>query len=171
VALNGGAATTTNYSYDDANRLSSAGFAYDNAGRMTSDGTNTYAWDRANRLLSMGSSSYAYNGAGHRVSQTIGANTTRYTLDVSMGLWETLVETTGANATRYIHDARGLLAQHDGSGWDWMLADGLGSAMPIPMSTPRPSHSLHSHHLTSSVILIFMCLPASRMSGYAEHLH
>jgi hypothetical protein len=61
VALNGGAPTTTNYSYDDANRLSSAGFAYDNAGRMTSDGTNTYVWDRANRLLSMGGSSYAYD--------------------------------------------------------------------------------------------------------------
>jgi RHS repeat-associated protein len=128
VALNGGAPTTTNYSYDDANRLSNAGFAYDNAGRMTSDGTNTYTWDRANRLLSMGSSSYAYNGAGHRVSQTIGANTTRYTLDVSMGLWETLVETTGANATRYIHDARGLLSQQrPDASWQWAMSDGLGS--------------------------------------------
>jgi YD repeat-containing protein len=171
VALNGSAPTTTNYSYDDANRLSNAGFAYDNAGRLTSDGTNTYAWDRANRLLSRGTSSYAYDGMGRRVSQTVSGTTTRYTNDHQCSLWKTMIETTGANVNRYVHDPRGLLAQHDGSGWDWMLADGLGSAMPIPMSTPRPSHSLHSHHLTSSVILIFMCLPASRMSGYAEHLH
>jgi hypothetical protein len=49
-----GTPTTTNSTYDAANRLSSAGFAYDNAGRLTSDGTNSYTWDRANRLLSMG---------------------------------------------------------------------------------------------------------------------
>jgi RHS repeat-associated protein len=131
VALNGGAPTSTNYTYDDANRLSSAGFAYDNAGRMTSDGTNTYTWDRGNRLRTVGSTSYTYDGDGRRISQTVNGVTTNYLLDMSMGLWETLTATTGANVTRYVHSPSGLLAQHDGTNWDWMLADGLGSVRNV----------------------------------------
>jgi RHS repeat-associated protein len=142
IALNGGAPTVTNYSYDDANRLSNAGYAYDNAGRMTSDGTNTYTWDRAGRLLSMGGSSYAYDGAGRRIRQTVGANTTHYLLDVSMGLWETLVETTGTNATRYLHDPRGLLSQQrPDTSWQWALNDGLGSVRGMLNGSLSPQDS------------------------------
>ncbi len=133
------AETTTDYEYDDANRMTrrrvNAGawtnLSYDNAGRMTSDGTNTYAWDRANRLLSMGGASYAYDGAGRRIAQTVSGVTTNYLLDGSMDLWETLTATTGANVTRYVHDPLGVLAQHDGTSWDWMLADGLGSVRNV----------------------------------------
>jgi predicted alpha/beta hydrolase len=65
-----GSPTTTNYTYNAANQLTSDGvhtLTYDNNGNMTSDGTNSYTWDRANRLLSMGGSSYAYDGEGRRV--------------------------------------------------------------------------------------------------------
>jgi RHS repeat-associated protein len=87
-----------------------------------------YTYDDANRLSSTG---YAYDGAGRRIRQTVGANTTNYLLDVSMGLWETLTATTGANVNRYVHDPRGLLSHHDGASWDWMLADDLGSVRNV----------------------------------------
>ena len=38
---------------------------------------------------------------------------------------------TGANVTRYVHAPTGLLAQHDGASWDWLLADGLGSVRSV----------------------------------------
>jgi YD repeat-containing protein len=78
--VNIGGSTTTNYTYNAANQISSDGthsYTYDNAGRLTSDGVNTYAWDRANRLLSVGSTSYLYNGLGQRVQQTVSATATR----------------------------------------------------------------------------------------------
>jgi RHS repeat-associated protein len=145
-----GSATTTDYEYDAANRITrsrvNAGswtnFTYDNAGRLTSDGTNTYTWDRANRLLSMGGATYAYDGAGRRVSQTVGGNTTKYLLDVGMSLWETLVETTGANTTRYVHSMEGLLAQQrPDSSWQWMMNDGLGSLRGVLNSSLSPQES------------------------------
>src|SRR5262249_11090563 len=46
--------TTTNYTYNNANQMTSDGthtYTYDNAGRLTNDGVNAYTWDRANRLL------------------------------------------------------------------------------------------------------------------------
>jgi RHS repeat-associated protein len=142
VALNGGSPTTTNYTYDVANRLSSAGYSYDNAGRLTGDGANSYTWDRANRLLSMGGVSYSYDGAGRRVSQTVSGTTTNYTLDVGMRLWETLVETTGANTTRYVHSMDGLLSQQrPDASWQWALGDGLGSVRGVVNSSLSPQDS------------------------------
>jgi len=64
-----GSATTTNYGYNAANQMTSAGAAtltYDNNGNLLGDGANAYTWDRANRLLSAGGTSYAYDGMSNR---------------------------------------------------------------------------------------------------------
>ena len=139
VSINGGAAATTNYTYDAANRMATAGAAnltYDTAGRMTSDGTNTYTWDRADRMLSMGASSYLYNGMGQRISQTVSAQVTQYLLDVQPGLYQVLAATTGANTTRYVHGPLGIQNQQNPAGaWVTPLQDGLGSVRGIVNNT------------------------------------
>ncbi len=123
--------TTTNYTYDIANRLSQIGgqsVDYDNAGRLTDDGTLTYTWDRANRLLNAGGSSYRYNGVGQRVDQTVSSVVTEYLLDGQPGLWQVLAATTGSDVTRFVHGPRGLhLQQQPNTDWVFPLHDGLNS--------------------------------------------
>lgn len=135
IATVAGSATTTNYGYNGANQMTSAGAAtltYDNNGNLTSDGANAYTWDRANRLLSMGGAAYAYDGLGNRVKQTIGGIITQYLLDIQPGLAVVLAATEGANTSRYIHSLRGIHAQKDSAGnWEWMVQDGLGSVRGV----------------------------------------
>jgi hypothetical protein len=118
IALNGAAPTVTNYTYNAGNQLTNAGAAtltYDNNGNLTSDGANAHTWDRANRLLSMGGATYAYDGMGNRIRQTIGANVTRYLLDLQPGLAVVLAATTNGSTAghtdRYVHGPRGIHAQ------------------------------------------------------------
>ncbi|MCC6615500.1 MAG: hypothetical protein IT320_18650 [Anaerolineae bacterium] len=134
-----GTPTTTNYTFNAANQMTTAGGAtltYDDNGNLTSDGTNTYAWDRANRLLSMGGVSYAYDGLNNRVSQTISSTVTQYLLDLQPGLSVVLTATTGANTDRYVHGPRGIHAQRDtADNWEWMVQDGLGSVRGVADNT------------------------------------
>ncbi len=137
-------ADVTTYTYDAANRISSAGFAYNDAGQMTADGTLSYSWDRAGRLLGAGDSSYAYNGLGQRVQQTVSGVVTEYLLDVQPGLAKVIAATTGANTERFVHE-RGLLSQQDSAGdWQWMVADGLGSVRGVVDGAGfDPAYSVH----------------------------
>ncbi len=128
LAINGGSPTVKTLTYNAANQISSAGYAYDNNGNLTGDGTNSYTWDRANRLLSMGSSSYKYDGAGNRIQQTVGANVSKYLLDLNSSLPTVLSETIGANVTRFVHGLRGLhQLKTSGGAWEHILTDALGS--------------------------------------------
>jgi RHS repeat-associated protein len=68
---------TTSYTYDDRDRLLSAGsttFAYDQNGNQTQKGARTFAYDLGNRLKSTAQSSstttYSYDGEGKRVQTT-----------------------------------------------------------------------------------------------------
>ena len=85
--------TQTGYSYDRADRITSAGtvsYTVDANGNLVARGADSFGYDQANRLRSatVGSTSatYAYDGDGKRASKTVGAATTSYVYDVNASL-------------------------------------------------------------------------------------
>ncbi len=124
--------TLTNYTYDNANRLTSVNgqaYTWDNNGNLVSDGLLTYSYDQANRLkqATQGANTYTftYNGVGDRLSQTVGVTTTRYVLDPAAGLTQVLSD--GTNAYLY---GNGRLAQYQAE-MQYFGADGLGSVRQL----------------------------------------
>jgi RHS repeat-associated protein len=88
----------TNYSYDAADRLLTAGsrtFTYDANGNRVSvtdastHQSQTLTYDAANRLTAATgtkNSSFSYDGDGNRVTQSVGSGTYNYVNDVAAGL-------------------------------------------------------------------------------------
>jgi RHS repeat-associated protein len=120
---------TTNYTYDNANRLTQVGaitYTWDDNGNLLSDGTNTYTYNHADQLTSVGGStytvSYAYNGFGDRLRQNVNGGTTTFVMDVNSGLTQALSD--GTNTYLYGVDR---IAQAGGSGTEYFLGDALGS--------------------------------------------
>ncbi len=120
---------TTDYTYDDANRLLTAQvqgqpavqYSYDADGNLLSNGADTYAYDSADRLVSMSSASgtvtMAYNGLGQRLSLTAGGVTTQY---VSGG--DQVVEVlSGRQAAFYLYGV-GVVGQQT-EAWVYDLPD------------------------------------------------
>lgn len=118
--------STTTYTYDIANRLTSVNstaYTWDNNGNLLDDGTNTYAYDSANRLTSVnGTTTYTYNGLGDRLTQ----NGVQYTLDLNTGLTQVLSD--GTNT--YLYDL-GRLAERAGGINEFHLGDALGSVRQL----------------------------------------
>jgi YD repeat-containing protein len=86
---NTGPSYTTTYTYDAAgNRLS----------RATNGTTENYSYDNANKLLTAGSKSYTYDLAGNTVSVTNGSNVTNLTWD-GAGRIKTIVGPNGLSNT------------------------------------------------------------------------
>jgi RHS repeat-associated protein len=128
-----GQSSVVNYTYDNANRLASAGgvtYTFDANGNLLSDGVNTYTYDSANRLISVnGTTTYQYNGLGDRISQTANGMTTNYTLDLNTGLTQVLSDGT----TDYLY-GNGRIAQMNTTA-EYFLGDALGSVRQMTDAT------------------------------------
>ena len=79
----------------------------------------------------VGSTSYAYDGLSNRISQTNSGYTTTYINDVQPGLTQVVAQINGASTDRFVHGPRGVQAQHDGTNWQHIAQDGLGSVRTI----------------------------------------
>jgi RHS repeat-associated protein len=120
---------TTNYTYDNADRMTVAGgasYTYDANGNLTARGTDTFSWDYASRMtgatVSGTASTYVYDGADVRVSKTVGGVGTTYLWDREDGLASLADNGTSA----YLH-ADGVLGEVTGATRQDLLLDSLGS--------------------------------------------
>ena len=106
------------YSYNDANRLTSAGdlsFTYDNNGNTITRTGRTYNYDEYNQLTSVSgdfSASYTYDGLGNRRTATRNGTTTKYVLNLLGSTPTVLMETDadGVVQNYYIYGASGLIS-------------------------------------------------------------
>jgi len=128
-----GTPQVTDYTYDDANRMTSAGgvtYEWDNNGNLINDDTYTYAYNHSNKLtMVQGPSSivsFTYNGLGDRLSETINGVTTIFTLDLNTGLTQVLAD--GSHVYLY---GLGRIAQIAGSDSVYFLGDALGSVRQL----------------------------------------
>ena len=128
----GAIATTTNYLYDDANRVQSVNgvtYTFDANGNLLDDGINTYTYDSANRLKTLNSgsvsASYSYSGLGDRLQETVNGNTTTFTMDLNTGLTQALSD--GTNHYIYGLDR---IAQVN-SATEYFLGDALRSVRQL----------------------------------------
>ena len=100
---------------------------------MTSDGVNTYTYDGANRLIAVNgqssSTSYAYDGLGDRLQQTVGGQTTTYTLDINAALAQVLSDGTAT----YLYGVD-QIAQQNGTDTEYYLGDDLNSVRQLTNS-------------------------------------
>lgn len=110
-----------NYSYNNANRLLSAGglqFGYDSNGNATSRTGRSYAYDEKDNLTNVSgdfSATYTYDGLGNRRSATRNGSTTKYVLNLMANLTSVLMETDANGSVRnyYVYGASGLVSRID----------------------------------------------------------
>jgi RHS repeat-associated protein len=138
-------AGTTNYSYDAADELLSAGtttFSYDGNGsqltKTTSSTTLSYGWDALNRLISVAggttNTQYKYDGDGNRVFQQVSSGTYAYINDTALRLPVVLSETGPDGSIAYAYG--NSLVSVTSSGFQYYHQfDGLGSTTNLTDST------------------------------------
>jgi RHS repeat-associated protein len=129
--------TTENYSYDDANKLLTAGgksYSYDGSGNMTgvswSGGSTSLTWNGAGYLKSASNGSttvnYAYNGLGQRVGKSGGASASYILSDDSIDS-----QVLNDGAASFVHGASGLVSENRGGTSKFYHADALGSVKAL----------------------------------------
>jgi RHS repeat-associated protein len=139
---------TTNYAYDAADRLLSAGaeaFTYDRNGNELSktsrQGTLAYAYDAANRLIGASTrgftSAYTYDGDGNRVGQTVNGATYAYVNDVATSLPVVLNEQ-GPDGNITYGYGLGLIEEASSTFNYFYHYDGLGSAIALTDAAGKP---------------------------------
>lgn len=127
---------TTIYTYDRADRITTAGgtsTTVDANGNLTVMGADTYAYDQANRMTAAtvagSSETYVYDGDGTRFSRLVGANPAiRYVSDVGSPLPVTIDD-----GTRKYVWGLGLAYAVQGSTIEVYHADRLSSVGTSPM--------------------------------------
>lgn len=145
---------TINYSYDDNDRMLTAGassFTYDNNGNTltetTGGATKRYTWDFEDRLVGFSqgpsTSSYGYDVDGIRVGSTVNGQSTRFLIDPKMPFQQVLEERdgTGAVQAKYLYGER-LVSQQVGAATSYFHADALGSTRAFSGATPALSDRL-----------------------------
>ena len=132
------------YSYNNANRLTSAGnlsFGYDYNGNTTSRTGRTYGYDTKDNLTSVSgdfSASYTYDGLGNRRSATRNGVTTKYVLNLLGNIPMVLMETdaNGSAQHYYIYGPSGLISRIDAnSNTRYYVYDSRGSTVAMTDAT------------------------------------
>ena len=144
-----GTTATTTYSYDDRDRLLSAGattFSWDALGRLESSigaEATTYSWGSADDLLavSLGDGStvdYSYDADGNLVSRATADGTVEQVVDTSQPLPQVVAEIDPSGDLRayYVRNPDGrLLAVIRPDGTRFVHADGIGSTRRLTDET------------------------------------
>ncbi|SHF14153.1 RHS repeat-associated core domain-containing protein [Seinonella peptonophila] len=99
----GGTSTTTTYTYNDVNELTSVGgttYTHDLNGNLTSDGSYSYVYDTEDRLIAVKQgvntiTSYTYRADGMRKTKTTAAGTITFHYDENKNV---IYETNASNA-------------------------------------------------------------------------
>jgi RHS repeat-associated protein len=125
---------TNIFTYDAANRLievDGVAYTWDANGNLLNDGKRTFIYDHANRLTGLSGQAndygYAYNGLGDRLKQTVDGITTNYSLDLNSGLTQVFSD----ESNTYLYGL-GRIGELQAGGWQFHLADALGSVRQIP---------------------------------------
>jgi RHS repeat-associated protein len=153
---------TTNYTYDNMNRMTAAGsatFSYDANGNTTSktegSDTTTYEYDYENRMTRIvypgggTTETFAYNGDGVRLSRTDSSGTTRFfwkqgpvSYAQGIGMDDLAFEADGSNQmTAAYHYGNGLVGMTRGTSNYWYHSDNLGTTRLVTDSSQATAAS------------------------------
>ena len=77
---------TSNFQYNNASQLTTAGYSYDAQGRLTASPTNKLSWDADSQLIGIDSVKLSYNGLGEVISREEGGKVTRFAYNYALGL-------------------------------------------------------------------------------------
>lgn len=134
------AAGTTDYAFNNANRITKAGsisFGFDSNGNTTSRTGSSMQYDVVNNLTSVSgdfAATYTYDGLGQRRSATRDGVTTKYVLSGNNVVAET--NNSGTVQYYYIYGPTGLLARITPSGTTrYYVSDSRGSVVAMTDAT------------------------------------
>ena len=129
---------TTNYTYDDANRLLTADgttYSWNANGNLTGKTVGTtstdFVYDFDDRLTSItaggSTTSFTYDGLGRRVSRTAAGATTDFFYDDN----RITTEKQAAVTAHYTYGGRELISSDDGTNFEYNMHDSFGSSRQV----------------------------------------